>query len=74
MIYDLNILAIIIDTILFKYTRACLTEFYDFVCLCQLFPDDDLVEVETRRKGISDLFMQFLHLPVTATKSIHIEE
>lgn len=35
------------------YTRTSLTEFVVFVCLFKQQPDDDFVEVETCRKGVS---------------------
>jgi len=36
-----------------KYNTS-LTEFVSFAYLCIYLPDDDLVEVETCRRGISD--------------------
>jgi hypothetical protein len=36
------------------HTRRSHTEFAVLVCFCVYLPDDDLVEVETYRRDISD--------------------
>ena len=38
-------------------TRISLTQFAFIVCLCIYCPDDDLVDVETCRRNISDKFL-----------------
>ena len=47
-IYNLNISALLIDSIVCYCTLTSLTEFYDILCLCKCLPDENLVEVEPR--------------------------
>jgi len=44
------------------HTRRSDTEFAVLVCFCVYLPDDDLVEVEKCRRGISDKLLLLLFL------------
>jgi hypothetical protein len=52
-----NINYIINNIVFWLYTDTSLTEFAVIVCLCIYLPDDDLVEVETGNRNISDKWL-----------------
>jgi len=55
LIYEFSSFSNLIKQILFElYTRISATEFAVLVCLCMYLLDDDVTNVETCRRNISD--------------------